>query len=1075
MKKLFATNHINLSKCAIALLILLSFAGGAWGSPTYVGGNKGSGGTPLTVNYTSTAGNLLVIGVYSGSGTATFAISDSATQSWTAGTINQQTSRATQMFYMPNSAAVTWVKVTVTNSGGTPRLIVAEFSGCATSSVLEAEKLNQGTGTSLSTGNFTVTTGDLVVGFAVDLNAGVADPGSGYSMPSELHDTVAGMEYQTAAGTTVNAVWTAGNGGWNAAGMGFYPAASSSVADPTVDNGTWTYPSTVTVALSDATSGAAICYTTNGSTPGAATAGTCDGAPTQTYSTGLTFTSTTTLKAIGTKSGSTNSGVLTQVYTIRAPQTFYVNPDATGAANGSSWADAFTTPNAVFAATALGSGDVIELDGGASGKTYSTGTTAIINVGTSNQKSFTIRGSSVSGHNGTVIIETTVNNKPALLVPVAVAANTVTIENLTLKQYQQGICASLRGSTTFNNVTFDGSGATNDNYPPIDISGPYTFTINRSLLKDSHASRFMMIAGNATVNMSNSIIRNQVWSYPATTETSAVGVYDSVDDGRSTFNSYNNVYGNLVAGALTARNGYSDIVSKNDIFIGTNNYQYSAGQYAPFYAKDAGDTITVYNSIIMGPGRLPKTLTYGSGTITLDASCKQYVDPKFAHNQYTGLMAITIDSSDKTYCDTIKALGDTAALPLSFAVYKYSVVENPGTRWAATEAEVKTLLLAYQTAGHELVNHSISHPHLLDTEAFKATYSGAGENPRITVSGTYPNLSLSALTDSGTDVGPLDLVSTSYDLIEEVRVAIDAHADWAAARATNFSYGTRSKGLKAATTAVSTGTSIPFDIDTNYHHWKAEIVDMAAWLDSFLGAGKTKGFIIPYATRASTIDYSDAWRTWMAANYADTKAYGARTMDVAEYTADPAVTMMYSNLYGAGNLTKRMGTGTVRTQDIVSGGTGSTSEATIRANTRAIIAYARETGNPTIITVHETECSATEFGYIINEIKLASGISVMKFGDLMEYLASAGALADAGDYRLHSGSPAIDTGTPILTYAEWIAAGGDYAGKNPTNGTFSIGAYQYQKKQASFMPGYTGVFKKLKTSKSTDAGSYVQP
>ena len=96
-------------------------------------------------------------------------------------------------------------------------------------------------------------------------------------------------------------------------------ASSSQVATPTDSPGAGTYGSTQSVTLSDSTSGATICYTTDGSTPGAATPGTCDSSPTQTYSGAISVSVTTTIKAIGTKSALTNSGVLTSTYTISIP------------------------------------------------------------------------------------------------------------------------------------------------------------------------------------------------------------------------------------------------------------------------------------------------------------------------------------------------------------------------------------------------------------------------------------------------------------------------------------------------------------------------------------------------------------------------------------------------------------------------------------------------------------------------------------------------------------------------------------------------------------------------------------
>lgn len=98
-------------------------------------------------------------------------------------------------------------------------------------------------------------------------------------------------------------------------------AFAATVATPTASPGAGTYTSAQSVTLSDATNGATICYTLNGSTPTASTAGTCD-ASSLTYSSAITISTTTTLNAIGTKAHAANSGILTAVYTINAGSSF---------------------------------------------------------------------------------------------------------------------------------------------------------------------------------------------------------------------------------------------------------------------------------------------------------------------------------------------------------------------------------------------------------------------------------------------------------------------------------------------------------------------------------------------------------------------------------------------------------------------------------------------------------------------------------------------------------------------------------------------------------------------------------
>ena len=91
--------------------------------------------------------------------------------------------------------------------------------------------------------------------------------------------------------------------------------SGATVATPTDSPGTGTYSSSQNVTLSNTTGGTTICYRTDGAAPTATTAGVCD-APATTYSGAFNISATATLKAIGTKVGLSNSGVLTSGYII---------------------------------------------------------------------------------------------------------------------------------------------------------------------------------------------------------------------------------------------------------------------------------------------------------------------------------------------------------------------------------------------------------------------------------------------------------------------------------------------------------------------------------------------------------------------------------------------------------------------------------------------------------------------------------------------------------------------------------------------------------------------------------------
>jgi hypothetical protein len=100
---------------------------------------------------------------------------------------------------------------------------------------------------------------------------------------------------------TPHFTYTQGGGG------GTTTPPPGAVATPTISPAGGTFTSAQTVTIADATSGAAIHYTLDGSTPTASSA---------TYGAALSVTATTTVKAIATKSGSTTSAVATASFTI---------------------------------------------------------------------------------------------------------------------------------------------------------------------------------------------------------------------------------------------------------------------------------------------------------------------------------------------------------------------------------------------------------------------------------------------------------------------------------------------------------------------------------------------------------------------------------------------------------------------------------------------------------------------------------------------------------------------------------------------------------------------------------------
>jgi hypothetical protein len=84
------------------------------------------------------------------------------------------------------------------------------------------------------------------------------------------------------------------------------PTPSTKVATPIFSPATWESGESLDVTLACATDGASIYYTTDGSTPTSESTA---------YSTKITISATTTIKAIAVKSSMTDSDVATQAYT----------------------------------------------------------------------------------------------------------------------------------------------------------------------------------------------------------------------------------------------------------------------------------------------------------------------------------------------------------------------------------------------------------------------------------------------------------------------------------------------------------------------------------------------------------------------------------------------------------------------------------------------------------------------------------------------------------------------------------------------------------------------------------------
>jgi glucosylceramidase len=122
----------------------------------------------------------------------------------------------------------------------------------------------------------------------------------------------AGTPIAVSATTTINAIATATGFANSAVATGTYTINLPVAATPTFSVAPGSYTSAQSVSLSDATAGASIYYTTNGSTPTSSSTLFTPGTP-------IAVSATTTINAIAIAPGFANSAVATGTYTLTGP------------------------------------------------------------------------------------------------------------------------------------------------------------------------------------------------------------------------------------------------------------------------------------------------------------------------------------------------------------------------------------------------------------------------------------------------------------------------------------------------------------------------------------------------------------------------------------------------------------------------------------------------------------------------------------------------------------------------------------------------------------------------------------
>ncbi len=295
----------------------------------------------------------------------------------------------------------------------------------------------------------------------------------------------------------------------------------------------------------------------------------------------------------------------------------YVKSDAAGAANGTSWDDAYTTIQA--AVTAVANGDTIEVYAG----TYTAGAT----IGaTQNGKSFTIHG----GNSGEVIFTK--------------SSGSFFVE-------QAGYAS---GSITISTITLTGSGTSTSHYSK---SGASVLAFVSCNLGSSSAvgSQVGIYAGSSgSVTFTNCVI---AWA----TNVSSIPVYSAVpitiSGGTITASNYNFIYIQGNCAAITISGATIDLTAQT-----AGHYLITfSGAYSTGAVSIAGNTITASASNAICVTRGSSSVSITNNIITNTASSSAGVGIQVGSEPPPGLTpalgTITVTGNTVTFTGTPSAHG----------------------------------------------------------------------------------------------------------------------------------------------------------------------------------------------------------------------------------------------------------------------------------------------------------------------------------------------------------------------------------------------------------------------------------
>jgi hypothetical protein len=414
---------------------------------------------------------------------------------------------------------------------------------------------------------------------------------------------------------------------------------------------------------------------------------------------------------------------------------YYVKWDATGAANGTSWTDAYTTITAAITAHHAGT-ETYEISGGTSGHPYPERVTT--------QGNCTIIGSTAAGHNGLVTISGDGVNDSVTI------NHSVTINNLAITgspTNKGGLLVGGTGTVVANDLNL------HDNYYNIwcnQASG--SFTGNRIVFSKSTVGGYSIYchksgSSTATCTINNFKVLDSGW----------IGAFVNIY-GTVTLN--NGLISRSGKQALYAASNSPATVIANNVIMVANGLLLD-GSYIVTGQSSVGTT-TLNNCLTLTSPKYPSSMYQNSPTVNTSQDNKS---PQFVSNAKPGILVIQIDDyGNLADWQTLCATADKYGVKVDLALNTLGVTSGD---YAAIAAQINK--------GHGVCSHSRRHVSInTPLNAFNIQSSKAGAiTMTIDTTGTK---TLKTFIDGTQDLS-IDL-NSSYPQVKNIVTYIAAQSGY---------------------------------------------------------------------------------------------------------------------------------------------------------------------------------------------------------------------------------------------------------------------------------------------------------